>query len=89
MTLLIVEIGIRIAIINIKIIIIKVIATAIDVGAIAVVITKIIKIRGIITLKDEKIRISIRIKDLKRILARIKPKLFLILNLTSRYIIRP
>ena len=66
MTLSVVEIGIRTAIINIKIIIIKVIIIAIDVETIAVIIIKIIKIKGIITpLKDEKKRISIRIKGLK------------------------
>ena len=69
MTLLVVEIGIRIAIINTKIIIIGVIVTAIDAETIAVVIIEIIKIRRVITLKDEKIRISIKIKNLERTLA--------------------
>ena len=69
MTLLVIEIRIRTTIINIKIIIIRAIIIAIDAEAIAVIIIKIIKIRGVITpLKDEKKRISIRIKGLKRIL---------------------
>ena len=65
-----VEIRIRTAIINIKIIIIGVIVIAIDIEAIAVVIIEIIKIGEIITpLEDEKKRISIRIKGLRGILA--------------------
>ena len=70
MTLLIVEIGIRTAIINTKIIIIRAIAIAIDAEAIAVIIAKIIKIKGVITpLEDEKKRINIKIKNLKKTLA--------------------
>ena len=69
MTLLVVEIGIRTTIIDIKIIIIGVIVIAINVKIIAVVIIKIIKIKGVITpLKDEKKRINIRIKSLRGIL---------------------
>ena len=37
----------------------------IDIKVIIVIIIKIIKIEGVITLKDKKIRISIKIKDLK------------------------
>ena len=48
-------------IINTKIIIIRVIATAIDVEMIIII----IEIGGVITLKDKKIRISIKIKDLR------------------------
>ena len=70
MTLSVVEIRIKTAIINIKIIIIGVTVIAIDVEAIAIIIIKIIKIKGVITLlKNEKKRISIRIKGLRRILA--------------------
>ena len=70
MTLPVVEIRIRTAIINTEIIIIGVIIIAIDTEAITVIIIKIIKIRGIITpLEDEKKRINIKIKDLKRTLA--------------------
>ena len=70
MTLLVIEIGIRTAIINTKIIIIGVITIAIDIEVIAVIIIEIIKIRKIITpLKDEKKRISTGIKGLKGILA--------------------
>ena len=61
MTLLIAEIGI----INTEIIIIRVIVIAINVETIAVIIVEIIKIKKIITLKNKKIRINIRIKDLK------------------------
>ena len=60
-----VEIRIRTIIINTKIIIIKVIATTTNIGVIIVVIIKIIEIGGVITLKDKKIRINIRIKDLE------------------------
>ena len=69
MTLPVVKIGIKIAIINTKIIIIGVIVIAINIEAIAVVIIEIIKIKEVITpLKDEKKRINIKIKDLKRTL---------------------
>ena len=65
-TLLVIGIGIRTIIINTKIIIIKAIVIAIDAEAIAVVTIKIIKIRGVITpLEDKKIRISIKIKNLR------------------------
>ena len=69
MTLSVVEIGIRTAIINTKIIIIGVIVIAIDAEAIAVVTIKIIKIKEVITpLEDEKKRISIKIKNLRETL---------------------
>ena len=69
MTLLVIEIRIRTAIINIKIIIIGAIVIAIDIEVIAVVIIEIIKIKEIITpLKDKKKRINIKIKSLRRIL---------------------
>ena len=64
------EIGIRIVIIDTETIIIEATAIAIDAEAIAVIIARIIEIRRAITpLEDEKIRISIEIKDLGGTLA--------------------
>ena len=69
-TLLVIKIEIKTAIINTKIIIIRVIIIAIDAETIAIIIIKIIKIKRVITpLKNKKKRISIRIKSLKRTLA--------------------
>ena len=85
MTLLVVEIGIRIVIIDTETITIGATVTATDAGVIVVV----IEIRGATTLKDEKIRTSIGIKDLGRTLAWIKPGLLSVLKPISRHIAGP
>ena len=65
-----VEIRIKTIIIDTKIIIIEVIVIAIDAKTTTVITAEVIKIRRVITpLKNKKIRISIKIKDLEGTLA--------------------